>query len=145
MQQLRETIWAIKKDSYTMEDFSKKIQEYLQKYLEEIPGLQWNVNVKGDLEKELSPSQVLNLFRIIQEATQNTLKYANASRLMVTFENSEKLTLKIEDNGDGFDLKNTDLEGHYGLENMKQRAEDIGGFFRLKTAIQKGVLIEIVL
>lgn len=143
MQQLRETIWAIKKDGYSIEEFSKKIQEYLQKYLSEIPDLQWNVITKGDLEKQLSPSQVLNLFRIIQEASQNTLKYANASELTITFENSEDLTLKIQDNGDGFDLKNMDFEGHYGLENMKQRMEDIGGVFKIKTANREGVLIEL--
>ena len=143
MQQLRETIWAIKKDGYSIEEFSKKIQEYLQKYLSETPDLQWNVIAKGDLEKQLSPSEVLNLFRIIQEASQNTLKYANASELTITFENSEDLTLKIQDNGDGFDLKNMNFEGHYGLENMKLRTEDIGGIFKIKTANREGVLIEL--
>lgn len=145
MQQLRETIWAIKKDSYTVEEFAKKVQDYLQKYLSETLDLKWNVVTNGNLEQALSPSQVLNLFRIIQEATQNTLKYANATQMTVAFDSSENLTLKIQDNGDGFDLKNSNLEGHYGLENMQQRAEDIGGVFKIKTANKEGVLIEIVL
>jgi two-component sensor histidine kinase len=62
-------------DRYTIEEYSKKIQEYLQKHLSETLDLQWDIITKGDLDNQLSPSQVLNLFRIIQEATQNILKY----------------------------------------------------------------------
>ncbi|NJN78168.1 MAG: hypothetical protein HC803_07430 [Saprospiraceae bacterium] len=63
----------------------------------------------------------------------------------MTLESAENVLLKIQDNGNGFELENTDFEGHYGLENMEQRTKDINGKFNIKTEIGKGVLIEVFL
>ncbi len=141
MQQLRETIWAIKKDSYTIAEFSKKIKAYLQKQLEEFTDLKWKVTLEGNIEQRLSPNQVLNIFRIVQEAVQNTIKYAAASEILITIECDKYLSIKIKDNGKGMNLNTLELDEHYGLENMRFRANDLNGNFEIKSEEGKGVEI----
>lgn len=54
---------------------------------------------------ELSEEKEINLYRIIQEACQNILKHADASRILIQLiEDESNLSLTIEDNGIGFDV-----------------------------------------
>jgi len=84
----------------------------------------------------------LALYRIVQEALNNIIKYANSSQATITIENNgEWLTATISDNGKGFDsqLKRKGI----GLTNMKTRTDNLKGSFQLKTAPGKGCTIEV--
>lgn len=64
----------------------------------------------------------------MQYALNNTQKYASASLVKITGDFSEKnYVLEITDNGRGFDLELNKVTKSYGLNNMKSRAEEIGG------------------
>ncbi|MCP4438757.1 MAG: hypothetical protein GY810_07415 [Aureispira sp.] len=142
IQLLRDTIWAINKNSFTIEEFAQKVRRYLQKYLEGY-NLEWEIKTLGKSSSTLSPTQVLNIFRITQEAVQNTIKYANAQQLIIQFNTQQKLTLTIEDNGIGIDNLGTEIpEGHYGLQNMAHRAKEIGAQFSISST--KGLCIQLV-
>jgi PAS domain S-box-containing protein len=96
-----------------------------------------------DLE-DVAVSQDLHLaiYRIVQEALNNIIKYADASQATITIKKSKsKLCISIIDNGKGFDhhSKRTGI----GLTNMKTRADNLKGSFKIKTAIGKGCTIEI--
>src|SRR5439155_25229278 len=77
-------------------------------------------------ERELSTDVRHNLFLVVKEAINNTVKHAKANELWLTVTvTDELLRLVIEDNGRGFDTPPTD-PGADGLRNMRARAEDIG-------------------
>jgi signal transduction histidine kinase len=75
----------------------------------------------------LSPDVMLCLFRIVQEAVQNAIKHAKASKVSVHLSGaSGRLTLTIIDNGVGFDVSAARGKG-VGLASMTERLDAIGG------------------
>lgn len=79
---------------------------------------------KGTLHSD----QELLLFRIIQEALSNTIKYAKAQSAKVELiQTQEQLLLSIMDNGQGFHVENVLQSGNaFGLISIKKRAELLG-------------------
>lgn len=77
----------------------------------------------------LSRNAQINLFRIIQEALNNTEKHAGASRVTVAIEvTPRKLYLSIRDDGRGFaSRKAHDKPNRLGIASMRERAELLGG------------------
>ncbi|UKT64600.1 sensor histidine kinase [Pedobacter mucosus] len=86
------------------------------------------------------------LLRVAQEFLQNSLKHANCSMITIQLYTALEvfLTLKIQDDGVGFDLANITANG-IGLKNMKKRAEIIGGQFKLESTINYGTTLTIIL
>lgn len=84
----------------------------------------------------------VNLYRIIQEALQNIIKYANAENVAVEFYLINKhLLLKIKDDGIGLNTK--DKKKGIGMKNMQSRVEKLKGNFKLYSKKNEGVNIEI--
>ena len=68
----------------------------------------------------------MNLYRIIQEASHNANKYAQATNVIITLTlDGNNICLSITDNGKGFDT-NADMEG-MGLKNITHRVESLKG------------------
>ena len=87
------------------------------------------------------------LIKIGREAIVNAARHAHADRISVELESSDsELTLRVTDNGTGFDPRATDSDGspHYGLTSMRERAEDIGGQFTIESIEGKGTRVEAV-
>jgi PAS domain S-box-containing protein len=77
-------------------------------------------------ESVLSEGLKVTVYRIVQEQMNNIVKYASASDIHVQLrQNQHNLTLLIEDNGQGFDVK-AKREG-IGLANITSRAELYNG------------------
>lgn len=86
----------------------------------------------------------LNLFRIVQEMLNNTLKYAQANQVSIRLTRENELRKLIyHDNGRGFDPVALGRKG-LGLKNLESRAKIIGGSFSLKTAVGQGFKAEII-
>lgn len=67
------------------------------------------------------------LFRIVQEALQNTIRHAKAQNVTVrTLFSDDHITVKIEDDGIGFNKENTTVSG-IGMMNMQHRTKLLGG------------------
>lgn len=99
-------------------------------------------------KRRKSKSLETALFRVTQEALANVLKHSKASAVHIRLEERERqIFLSIADNGIGFDLQSVLQEPMrgYGLINMKERVEIIGGTFSLITAPQQGTHINISL
>lgn len=85
------------------------------------------------------------LYRIANEALNNTLRHARATEVTLTLrEVSGRLSMAIVDNGSGFDPQAQDAGG-MGLRNMATYAAQIGGELRLTSAPGDGTRIEIAL
>lgn len=137
---LRDTIWAIDQGDYSLTDFSIKLRSFLEQYLADY--LPWRLEVEAAGERILSSREVLNLLRIIQEATQNMLKYAQASQFSIKITGDYPLELEVKDNGIGISEIRSAAES-YGMKNMHERAAEIGASFELQS--EGGVRIRIKL
>ncbi|MBS4027470.1 MAG: hypothetical protein KGZ58_02440 [Ignavibacteriales bacterium] len=143
MSLLRQTIWALKTNALTLEQFSDELENYVQKqcsYHEEIV-FHFGRNFSHSII--LSPIQVLNLFRITQEAVTNTFKYAKAKNifLSLTISENNQLTLSIKDDGVGLQESGNDSFAGNGMMNMERRAKELSGEFQCVN--ENGVLIEV--
>jgi len=104
------------------------------------------MEVRGEeLKPRLPLEKETALFRIVQEAINNVAKHAKASQVTLTLESGdEKCLLTIADDGIGFDPKTHHQPGRrpeWGIINMRERVEAIGGEFHIETAPGKGTKI----
>jgi signal transduction histidine kinase len=84
---------------------------------------------------KLSKEQEINIYRIIQEVTHNTIKHANATELIIRLKtDGEDLLLMTSDNGLGFDYENK-LEANKGLGliNLQSRTEILNAKFNYRS------------
>lgn len=90
----------------------------------------------GEINDEIK----INFYRIIQEALQNIIKYANTNKVEINFElNNNLLNLFIKDYGVGFNTQEK-MKG-IGLKNMKSRMKKLKGVFEVRSEINKGTTI----
>ncbi|MCP4052636.1 MAG: two-component sensor histidine kinase, partial [Mesoflavibacter sp.] len=79
--------------------------------------------------------QGIDVYRIIQEAINNAVKHAKATKIVVNFEIvNNDLKISIIDNGVGFDQST--IEAGNGLSSMKKRANEIDANFEMKSSNQ---------
>lgn len=108
--------------------------------------LQTKVQMKihWDIEDVKLPEGVEDhLFRIAQELLSNTLRHSHATTLEVYLRQLDSTVLfKIEDNGVGFNSEEI-LPGSYGINNMKERVQGLGGQVRIVSFPNQGTTIEI--
>lgn len=84
----------------------------------------------------------VNLYRIIQEALQNIIKYASAKKISVIFLlNNKDLVVIIEDDGIGFNTKKK--KKGIGIKNMTSRIEKLNGVFTIYSKPNEGTTIKI--
>jgi len=115
------------------------IEWYLNNYTE---GLDARFKIKGKPLK-LDAKKQINLFRVFQELMLNMKKHSGADRIDVLLEySSNYLTLTVEDNGRGFDLDKVTnswwSSSTFGLMNITERVEIVGGEFVINTKEGKG-------
>lgn len=134
IQELRDTIWAMNKSGVAVKDLQSRIANFIEKARHSYPDTAISVNVAENIEDNLhfTALQGLNIFRIVQEATNNALKYANAGHIRIYIRKPEnKIRFQIKDDGKGFIENNT--EPGNGLLNMRKRALELGGELELSS------------
>lgn len=102
------------------------------------------VEVMGtDMGMRLRPEKEIGLFRIVQEALTNCGKHSDSHRISIELTgDAERTVLTIADDGVGFDLATLE-HPTLGLLSMRERAEAIGGTFRLESLPGKGTRITV--
>jgi signal transduction histidine kinase len=82
------------------------------------------------------------LYRVAQEALNNTVKHAQASQVTVRLVLKDKeILLEIRDDGVGFDPAG-DFRGHLGLLTMRERMARLGGTLTVDSAAGKGTCVQ---
>jgi two-component system, NarL family, sensor kinase len=144
MKDLRHLSRRLDSDIIRQEGLYKAIGEYIDQLRKSVTK-EIIFNAQG-IPDHLTLEKELILFRILQEAINNILKHADASRIVVDLSFSrEQLQLEITDNGKGFNL--AELLGQpgtgAGLKNMQKRIRMISGQFSMETEPGKGTRIDI--
>ena len=118
----------------------------------ELERLQSTGNVKINYYVEGSSDHVkpvvgLTLLRVVQEACNNAIKHADASKIDVRFVYSDhEVNISIEDDGCGFDvdqIKVNDNNSGFGLPMMKERIYLLSGKITIQSEKEKGTRITV--
>lgn len=97
---------------------------------------------KTEQSKVLNSLQRRNLFLLIKEALNNIAKHSEATHVILEFKiEGAELTIRIRDNGKGFDTKS--LKRGRGMGTMKIRAKELGAIFSMKSKGDEGTEISV--
>jgi signal transduction histidine kinase len=91
------------------------------------------------------PDTETMLYRIIQEAVNNSLKHAEPEEVTVRFEYSEPiLRVSVADDGKGFDVESVMIASTgLGLRSIHERVALIGGKIELSSSPGKGTRVSV--
>ena len=141
--ELRDSIWAMNKEEITFEDLKTRTTNFIENAKISLQGIQFEFNYPKEQEDvTLNSITGITLYRIIQEGVNNAIKHAKANKIVVTIDvNSERIILKISDNGNGFDYKTT--EKGNGINSLEKRAKEINGTIEFVNQNGMQVIVEV--
>lgn len=94
------------------------------------------------LDERLENSIEIMIFRVIQELVTNIIKHSNASEASISItQHSDLLSIIVEDNGQGFDIKKMHAKDGMGLANIERRIEHLEGSMEVDSTLGKGTTI----
>lgn len=142
--ELRDTIWAMNKEELSFHDLKTRITNFI----ESAKAASEHVIFTFDIDPGISDKVVfsslkgINLYRILQEGINNSLKHAEANLIVITIQkNGDGFYLQIQDDGKGFDEKSVLLSN--GIANMKKRISETGGLFLIQSEVGVGTTIKV--
>jgi signal transduction histidine kinase/DNA-binding NarL/FixJ family response regulator len=142
LEEARRSIWQLKPGPLEDKTLVEALVNEIEQRCAQV-GLSSHLRVSGT-PRPLHPELEAALFRTVQEALTNTIKYARASRVTTELNFEEKaVTLTISDNGQGFDPQHytTPQGGGFGLVGMRERLRLVGGQLSLSSAKGQGTTI----
>lgn len=143
IQELRDTIWAMNKSGITIKDLQSRIANFIEKAKHSYPNISISLVTDKNIPDDTAFTglQGLNIFRIVQEATNNALKYAQAEQIKIRIsKEDDNIHFQITDNGKGF-VEKEDVEAGNGLLNMRKRASELGDELLLRSEPYKGTSV----
>ncbi|MFE8701417.1 sensor histidine kinase [Cytobacillus sp. FJAT-54145] len=121
----------------------KTLQEGIEELLIEL-SQKVTMNISWKVEEfALDKGVEDHLFRILQESVSNTLRHSKSSQLEVLLiQRDDLIILRVVDDGVGFDVEESKA-GSYGMQNMYERAVEIGGSLKVISVKNKGTRLEV--
>jgi signal transduction histidine kinase len=106
-------------------------------------GIEAQLLLEGTVE--LPPTHEYELYRIAQEALNNSLKHAAATSVAVrVVTDGQRVQLEVQDNGKGFDPANINDKGGMGLVSMQHRVEELGGTLTISSQLNEGTKVKVI-
>jgi signal transduction histidine kinase len=148
--QLKQTVWTLHTGTIHVQDFIIRLQDMLLTQLKHHPEIGFKRSINEDIFSDfgkviIKPDTALHAFRIIQEACNNSIKYASANeiRFLVDYSPKSKQIIRIQlsDNGVGFNI-HSQSKG-FGLDNIISRAKQAGFIIDISSEIGKGTQIHL--
>jgi PAS domain S-box-containing protein len=125
---------------------SEGLVEGLSSYLDQVgAGTGVNYTLDHALDREPPPETAITIFRICQEAITNVRKHARATSVTVSLTSLDRgVQVSVADDGEGIEQP---LEGvigvdHFGLIEMRERAETAGGWWNVRRRPGSGTVVE---
>lgn len=143
--ELRDTIWAMNNSEFVFEDLRSRIFNFIEKAKFAREDVAFKFTIDEALQDiKLSSLVGINIYRTIQEAINNAVKYSEAGEISVDVTSkNHQIEIEIEDNGKGFDINTIDFGN--GLYNMKKRVEEVAGVLKIESIINRGTIINILI
>jgi len=97
-----------------------------------------------DVPRDVGADVALCLYRVIQEAVQNSVRHNGGVAIQVSLSHAEKvIRLFIADEGKGFEVDHAIHNGGLGLVSMRERVRQVRGSIQFTSAPGKGTRIEV--
>jgi len=143
--ELRDTIWAMNKENILLSELISRFSNFINSLSikENLSIITSPVAKQKSEELSFSALKGIQVYRIIQEAVNNAIKYAEATNITIYFDYDPSLKIEIRDDGKGFAL-DTVQKGN-GLKNMKSRARKLDAKFEILTKKDEGTHIKLQL
>ena len=145
---MREIIFDLRPMSLSNIGFVSAVESYCQ-HLRRNDNLDVVLKISGQ-EQELSSITSVTLYRILQEACNNSLKHSKANKIYIRISFFDDLfELDVDDNGIGFDLTmveeraQEDFLHGFGLSTMRERAKLLSGTFSINSRPGFGTKIHV--
>ncbi|WP_026695922.1 sensor histidine kinase [Peribacillus kribbensis] len=115
------------------------IEELLNELEHKVP-----LEIQRKLEPVMADKGIEDhLFRILQESVSNTLRHSKATTLeVVLIKRDDFIIMRVMDDGVGFEVEEA-KSGSYGMQNMQERALEIGGTLKLISVKNQGSRLEV--
>lgn len=141
-----DVVWAVKATNDTLKNLVMRMESYAASILG-TTGISFSVDIDTKLDNvKLDMTQRKNIFLIYKEAINNIIKYAACSEVQIKIkQKNAQWCFVISDNGKGFNLDVVNAYNGNGLKNMKARAEEIKGNFKIVSEPGKGTLVELII
>jgi signal transduction histidine kinase len=141
IQRFREISYDLLPNTLVRKGFIKATHEYISK-LKILHPLEIDFNT---IDFSLSSEREVNLYRVIQEIMQNTIKHARATMLNINIiKKNKSIFLQTKDDGIGFNYSEKSLEAKgVGLLSLQSRAQLLGGQLVVHTQPGSGTTFEI--
>lgn len=143
LDQLRETIWALKSEEIHLDEYVSRI-ENLSKRLILQTGIHLEFFIDLKSNPKISPIQLIQSQRILEESLTNAIKYSESKKIHISLSSDQyNWKLSITDFGKGFVFDQQTARHHYGLKHIQERAREIQGTLHIETEIGKGTEISL--
>lgn len=133
MNALRETIWVLQNETVSITSLSDRFKKFANRVGAGYPSVTIDFRESISTDILLSPTEGINLMRVMQEALTNSLKHSGCGRITVDIKSTDILKVRISDDGTGFDPE-SGIDDSFGLRNMRSRAAEAGFEFRMETS-----------
>jgi len=143
---LRESILGLKISSGRQWSFIPALKEHIQKFQSNY-GIRCELAVSDGIdENTFDGGTGVHLLRAVQEALTNARRHSGAGELKVRLEpDGNKAYITITDDGRGFDASQLARgdSGHFGLDFIRERMEQIGGSLRVESITGSGTTLKL--
>lgn len=142
-----ESLLAIKEVSYKLNPgnlVKLGLTEALKEFACKIDSLgKTRIVIESNLSQRMEIRKETILYRVLCESISNTIKYANASEILISIKvTDDKLRIKYTDNGVGFDVHSVmKMNKGSGIKNIKNRLDSIDAAVLFKSAPEEGIEI----
>ncbi len=142
LSEARRSIWELRSQEADSRDLAGRFSK-LSRQVGEVSGTDVQLTIHG-IYRQLDPQVEDEVFRIGQEALANAVRHSGAQRITIdlTF-TSRKLKMTVADDGRGFvsEKKSAGPDGHFGLQGMRERAEQIRGELTIQSSVGSGTTV----
>jgi signal transduction histidine kinase/ligand-binding sensor domain-containing protein len=143
---LGEIVWSVNPKHDNVSSFVAFVRNYINEFLEDSDISYSMLESLQDDSLVLTPELRRNLFLIVKESINNAVKHGSAKNITVRLDfKDENFVVSVEDDGDGFDVREQfqigNGTGGNGLQGMRDRAEKVNASFDIFTAKGHGTRI----
>jgi signal transduction histidine kinase len=102
--------------------------------------------IDPEINTYVNDLQASHIFHIAHEALSNAARHARAKKIKLSLtRQTETLTLRVEDDGIGFEVPTMISPGHHGLANVKKRASILNAALKIESIPGQGTCLTVTI
>ncbi|MDR9407428.1 MAG: triple tyrosine motif-containing protein [Balneolaceae bacterium] len=141
-EKVSDIVWVIHSENDDWENLFLRCKRFAADMLD-AQNIKYEFSVRDTLSGRPAITERKNIWLIFREILTNIARHSKADQVDICFRmKSGKLHIRIEDDGKGFEPSEIRSDG-YGVQNIKERVEQLNGEYSLKTKTGKGTRWEI--